>query len=153
MRFAVDSMLGTLAKWMRILGYDAAYFKGLDDDAKLISAEAEGRIIISRDRSLCSRSRGSLHLTSMSLDEQICAVIAAFPPEESLILTRCILCDQALVPAGPDESRGSVPDAVLDRHDEFWACPGCGRHYWRGTHWAAMEKRARDIIACRSNPR
>ena len=57
--FIVDTMLGTLAKWLRILGFDTLYEAGMDDDIILKLATENGRIIISRDRELCSRKPDS----------------------------------------------------------------------------------------------
>ncbi|MDD8015833.1 MAG: Mut7-C RNAse domain-containing protein, partial [Acidobacteriota bacterium] len=35
MKFAVDCMLGKLAKWLKILGFDVAYFPSIEDSALL----------------------------------------------------------------------------------------------------------------------
>ena len=60
MKFIVNGMLGRLAKWLRILGYDTTYSPHLDDDQLVRQARAEGRLLLTRDTGL-ARRRGSLH--------------------------------------------------------------------------------------------
>lgn len=153
MRFIVDTMLGTLAKWMRILGYDVLYDPGFDDDEMLRLASSDDRIIISRDRELCSRKADSHLMVSQELEDQIFEITAEWPPDEGLVLTRCLACNAILGPAGRDEAEGKVPEGVLERHSEFWVCEGCGKVFWCGTHWEDMAEKARRIIACRNSPR
>jgi uncharacterized protein with PIN domain len=54
MRLVADAMLGRLAKWLRVLGYDTVYWRG--DDAGLVRlAVAERRLVLTRDTRLPSR--------------------------------------------------------------------------------------------------
>ena len=54
-KFIVDSNVGKLAKWLRMLGYDAAFFEG-DDDAYMIDrALKESRVILTRDTQVMKR--------------------------------------------------------------------------------------------------
>jgi hypothetical protein len=50
--FIADSMLGTLAKWLRILGYDTHYDPTLDDHQLVRLARAEDRVLLTRDHEL-----------------------------------------------------------------------------------------------------
>ncbi len=54
-KFAVDEMLGSLARWLRIMGYDATYEKDHDDDSILRISKDEGRVILTRDEELAAR--------------------------------------------------------------------------------------------------
>src|SRR5262245_32355628 len=55
LRFAVDCMLGSLAKWMLILGYDVLYLRKVEDSVLVERARAEDRIVVTRDRRLTER--------------------------------------------------------------------------------------------------
>ena len=48
-RLFVDAMLGRLARWLRLAGYDAAYWRDGSDEALMAAAQAEDRLIVTRD--------------------------------------------------------------------------------------------------------
>src|SRR3990172_9336984 len=56
-RFIADSMLGRLATWLRILGYDTLYFRDAQDGRLVALARREGRILLTRDTRLLMRRR------------------------------------------------------------------------------------------------
>ncbi|MEK6978205.1 MAG: DUF5615 family PIN-like protein, partial [Candidatus Hydrothermarchaeota archaeon] len=57
MKLITDSMLGRLARWLRISGYDVVYVAGMEDDEILEMASAEGgRVLVSRDEDLCRKA-------------------------------------------------------------------------------------------------
>ncbi len=153
MRFIADTMLGTLAKWLRAMGFDVVYARDMADDEILRFAAAEDRIVISRDRQLCASREGSVLLSSIDLDSQILSVLKLFPADEKLFLSRCLVCNFQLAEAARTEAYDKVPENVLERHDRFWRCPGCGKFYWAGTHYEAMMRKARELSASRNNLR
>ena len=57
MRFVVDGMLGSLARWLRMLGHDVDYDAERNDDALLKIATGEDRILLTRDEQLYGRAR------------------------------------------------------------------------------------------------
>ena len=146
MRFVVDAMFGTLAKWLRILGFDTIFARDLADSEIMALADREDRILITRDKELAGRSDNSLFLNSDVLDEQIAQVLERYPADEGRTLTRCLECNGLLVPVEKAEVR-NVPDAVLEREDEFSKCPNCGRFYWPATHWENMMERIAELTS------
>src|SRR5438477_2617584 len=55
-RFVADAMLGSMARKLRIFGFDTLYFKdGSDSDLEAI-ARKEGRVILTSDKSLAVHS-------------------------------------------------------------------------------------------------
>jgi uncharacterized protein with PIN domain len=140
--FVVDGMLGSLARWLRILGYDADYANQREDPELVRIARAEDRVLLTRDRELAVR-RGvkALLVESQSLDDQLAQVTAAFPLPPGTHPGRCSVCNAVLVEATPEEVAHRVPRYVLKRHPHFHRCPGCDRVYWRGSHWRNMQAR------------
>jgi len=139
-RFLADAMLGRLATWLRILGYDAAYFRG-EDDALLDLARQSGRLLLTRDTALLRRRCLPPHLfiASDRVQDQLREVLGALrlrPP--SAPGRRCPRCNVTLEPREKSAVRGLVPDFVWTSQDAFWACPACGRVYWSGTHRRRM---------------
>ena len=141
-RFVIDGMLGSLARWLRLLGYDADYDNRRDDAELVRLARAENRVLLTRDRELATR-RGvqALFIVSQVLDEQLAQVTAAFPRAAESGLARCSVCNTILVPATPEELAGRLPAYVLHQYHDFRRCPGCDRVYWPGSHWQAMQAR------------
>src|SRR5574337_881847 len=91
MRFVADAMLGRLAKWLRLAGYDTLYWRG--DDARLVRlALAENRVVLTRDTRIPPRLPPHLtfFITSDYYDEQLDQVIARFglPPRIGCLCLR-----------------------------------------------------------------
>jgi uncharacterized protein with PIN domain len=142
MKFVVDAMLGTLAKWLRILGYDARYDQRLNDHQLVRLARAEGCVLLTRDREL-SRRRGVrvILVTSEDLESQIRQVLSDLKLEPDGSFSRCPVCNRLLESLAHEEARSQVPAYVAKTQRTFSHCPACRRVYWRGTHWQQMEER------------
>jgi uncharacterized protein with PIN domain len=148
-RFLCDHMLGSLARWLRFLGYDTLYPQAMKDTDILCLAETEGRILLTRDKELAARARGRGHLvTSVVLRDQIAQVRGELKlePAGGRPLSRCSLCNSVLVGVSTEEAKDAgAPPAVLLRHDTFWRCPGCGQIYWPGSHYDSIIEKIKDI--------
>jgi len=135
-------MLGTLAKWLRIMGYDTAYAKKGNDNEIIKLAEKEERILLTRDRELASRYKNSLFIDSTELKNQIKKVIRSLniSTDEKNYLSRCTLCNTSVKKISRDEVKEKVPPHVYETHEDFWICPSCKHIYWIGTHWENMKQ-------------
>ena len=142
LKLLADGMLGTLAKWLRLLGYDTAYDNAADDHGLARRARAEGRVLLTRDRELAGR-RGlrTLLIRSEVLEEQVREVQEALGPPPDPALSRCAVCNTVLDSVSSEEIADRVPPYVLRTQTEFRRCPGCGRVYWPGTHVDEMQER------------
>jgi hypothetical protein len=142
LRFLCDSMLGRLAKNLRMLGFDALYAHCLTPQQLLQSAMDQQRIILTR-RSVCMKSASTgtcIYIRSNDPDEQLRQVIAACGIVKTLIkpFTICLRCNVPLTGLSKEAAAGRVPDYVLTTVEHFAACNSCGRVYWKGTHYANM---------------
>jgi len=131
-------MLGSLAKWMRLLGYDTVYPGPLEDREMAAEVYAEGRVLLTRDKDLAARVRGALFVSSDDLDEQLKSVVSALRLDLSNTLSRCSICNMPIVEVERAEVERDVPPKVLEIQSKFWKCPSCSRIYWRGSHWKDM---------------
>lgn len=141
-RFLADAMLGRLATWLRILGYDTEYFRG-EDGALLRLAWRDGRLLLTRDTHLLRRHWLPPHLFIQSdhVGAQVRQVMAALHLDPATPRTRrCLRCNVILEPQAKTEIQGRVPEFVWSRHDLFWGCPRCRRIYWAGSHRRRMEE-------------
>jgi len=129
-------MLGTLAKWLRILGYDTLFDPAWDDHQLVRLARAEDRVLLTRDREL-ARRRGvhTLLVAGEQLDDQVRQVLADLALEIDHSYSRCPVCNEPLAAMDREAARSRVPAYVAQSYDTFNYCPSCQRVYWRGTHW------------------
>lgn len=150
--FVADAMLGKLARWLRILGYDVVYKRGMEDWQVLSIAEKEKRTIITRDLGLHRRAinRGirSIYVEGQDVAELLAqvALVAGISLSVDFDRTRCPVCNGELRKVAKKEVEGKVPEGVYELYNDFWVCRKCGRIYWVGSHWKTIEeelKRAR----------
>jgi uncharacterized protein len=139
LRFIADAMLGRLAKWLRILGYDTRYDPACDDAQLVRLARAEERVLLTRDTEL-ARRRGVrvLFLVSEGLEEQLSQLHQEFGLSVIAPFTRCPVCNAPLEAINRDQAWGQVPPYIFVTQPEFRLCPTCNRFYWRGSHWEGM---------------
>jgi uncharacterized protein len=136
--FVVDSMLGKLAKWLRILGFDARYER-LNSREQIDTYRQQGFLLVTRNRKWCGQTR-VFCLTANNPMEQLRELILMVPviQEDIRLLQRCVRCNEELREAAPDDVLGQVPDYVFEAHGSFYRCPSCLRIYWPGTHPVRM---------------
>jgi uncharacterized protein len=127
-------MLGKLAKWLRILGFDARC-EQLRDQDQIDAYRRQAFLLITRNRKWSGQS-GVLCLTANNPSEQLQEVIlqVSIAPQEVQLLQRCIRCNDRLQAIAREEAFGHVPDYVFETHTSFHQCPGCRRVYWPGSH-------------------
>jgi uncharacterized protein with PIN domain len=130
-RFVVDAMLGRLARWLRILGYDAIYSPSMEDWRVLKIAEKERRKIITRDRGIYVRAKKR---------GLVCFTV---PPEYDVVHSLAYLKSKGVIdlhyPFSP--TRCTNCNGILERIGlDRWRCTGCGKEYWKGSHWKSIEK-------------
>ncbi|NUO10329.1 MAG: Mut7-C RNAse domain-containing protein [Candidatus Brocadia sp.] len=143
LKFFADVMLGRLARWLRILGYDVAYEPSILDDDLIAMAIHEHRIILTMDRKLTEResAKNSLLIKSPSYKEQLRQIITHYNIDcRPGIFTRCLVCNRLLDPIEKDKIKDRVPPYVYSTQDKFDICRQCQRTYWSGTHRAKMLK-------------
>jgi uncharacterized protein with PIN domain len=132
--FAVDTMLGKLAKWLRVLGFDTRYerFTGPEQLEKLLG---EGFILVTRNQRWCNL-RGVLCPKDNDPMKQLGELIsmAVISPGDIRLFRRCVLCNEQLEPLSREDAFGSVPDYVFETNTIFHQCPSCHRVFWPGSH-------------------
>ncbi len=132
-RFLCDQNLGRLAKWLRILGFDAEYMSHWDEDF-MKQAIQSGRIVLTR-RGALSEKKGMMFISHDHVQDQLQELMDVLDLKDMKEpFTRCSLCNVSLENTTRDEVKGLIPDYVYNLHDIFAICPSCGRVYWKGTH-------------------
>lgn len=142
-RLLLDVMLGKLATYLRMCGYDTLYAQeeGVEtDDATRRLAEREERTLVTRDRELADQTDGAVLLTTREVDDQLRELaeegFTIELPEEP---ERCSVCNGRVDRLGESDPR---PEHAPDGIDPIWQCRECGQHFWKGSHW----ERVTDIV-------
>ncbi len=146
-KFIVDNNVGKLAKWLRIMGYDALLFTEEDDGKMIKVALAQNRVILTKDTQIMRRrlvTSGRLKAILIEDDEpkaQLRQIADALDLDYQVRpFSICLECNQSLVERDKDEVRDLVPPYVFETQSLYMECPSCHRIYWRGTHWQAMSR-------------
>lgn len=143
-RFVADHMLGSLARWLRIMGYDTVYDKKMADAEIVALARREDRFVLTRDKEL-AREPGSYFVEADDLDAQLTAIVQKYGLRMNDDLVRCSLCNGDLVGLPKEEAKDNVPEGAFVSNDRFWKCARCGKIYWKGTHWRGIMERFRRL--------
>lgn len=143
-RFVADHMLGSLARWLRMMGYDTVYDKQLDDKQLVELARGESRFLLTRDKEL-SKEPGALLLELDDLDSQLKATGEKFGLKYNEELIRCSSCNGELVPLPKEDAKAVVPEGAFAGNDKFWKCSKCGKVFWRGSHWKGIMDRLKKL--------
>ena len=135
--FIVDRSLGTLAKWLRILGYDTIYEPEVST-RKFYARIEDPRILITRSKEI-QKAWGShehVFISSNILVEQLKQVVDQIGISQNDIrpFSRCIHCNLPIDRINKNEVYGLVPDYIWETHDAFNQCNQCNRIYWSGSH-------------------
>lgn len=138
----MDAAAGRLAKWLRILGFDATYFRGERAQELMSRAIKERRVALTRNKELHKENpSGVILLRSEALSEQIRQVVDELDLKEKIRpFSRCSVCNTPLKPRSREEAKGNVPFFVYQTQKRFGYCPKCGKFYWEGTHYKEMVK-------------
>jgi len=148
-RFALDSSLGKLSKWLRILGFDSVYVPGKPGESFRLYG-IEGRILLTRARQIQARNPGHLviFIRFNNPQDQLRQVISDLELDFSDIkpFSRCIRCNLSLQEIPREQIRSFVPDYVYETRFSFRKCSSCGRIYWPGSHVNAGMNTIREIF-------
>ncbi|MBI1973291.1 Mut7-C RNAse domain-containing protein [Candidatus Micrarchaeota archaeon] len=147
MKLACDAMLGKLARWLRILGFDTILFDSKTPDA-MVTKKSKGRILLTRDKRL-ARQPKAVYVLSHDIEGQLQEVFGALKLKSGFPRgTRCPLCNGKLTRTARPIS---IPERV--RSCLFWRCQKCGHAYWRGSHWVKITRTAEQLHAKKGIPK
>jgi uncharacterized protein with PIN domain len=148
-------MLGSLARWLRLFGFDTVYLEpGPPDEMLAERARSEGRWLLTRDRELASVGPKTMLVRSSGLEDQMCEVLSRLGvvPESSLDSARCAECNGELHEASKEQVEGLAPPYVMATAPRFKRCASCGRVYWPGTHGDGILERLENVVERLTDP-
>ncbi len=140
-RFLVERTLGRLARWLRLLGWDAELVD------RVPPAGQGGWVVLTRRRALAGRP-GVVLVAADDWQTQLAQLIRelGLVPRPEMRFTRCLDCNQPVAPLEREQAMGLVPEHVLHTAPHFTRCRGCGKVYWPGSHGQRAEAELEAIL-------
>ena len=136
-RFAVDRMLGRLARMLRLLGYDTYYANDMTAAQLLALGRSGERVILTRGET----AQRFPHL------DKVLSLKSEYPPQQlrevverlgldtrSGLWTRCTLCNAPIEGVEKAGVEALVEAKIFQLYEDFYRCTGCGHVYWHGSH-------------------
>lgn len=140
-RFVLDTHLGQLAVYLRMLGFDTLYRNNYADDELAVVSSSDERILLTRDRGLLKRSlvTHGYYMRETNPPLQAAELLRRYALLPQVMpFHRCIRCNGTLRLAAKDEVAPLVAPRTLQFFDEFRRCRECGKVYWKGSHYEQM---------------
>ncbi len=150
-QFIVDGMLGSLTRWLRLLGFDTLYCDDWPDNQ--ILKAIGNRILLTRDKELLTRALQSGFQAINPGSGSIKSMLEVLQNELSLTYvidskrSRCSLCNASLISVQPSKVSNQVPKGTFRHHKKFWQCtnPNCQHIYWQGAHWKRILRTVQEL--------
>lgn len=151
LRFVLDDALGSLLKWLRMLGFDTVFRRDRDRQQTMTVPSATCDILVTQSRSMQRLSAEPMIFVApdhdvMSHLRHIMAV-NRITREQVKPFSRCILCNRLTRSIEKSAVRGRVPDYVWESRKTFTECPACSRIYWRGTHAENIDQTIQKVFS------
>jgi len=148
MHFLLDGMLGKLARWLRMIGYEATYLNNCGDSDLLSIAKRDSLTLLTSDQELfrTAMARGieCFLVEGRTEAERLAALSDRYDLDLRIdtTISRCPVCGSPLKEVAKSDIKDSVPPATFKVYQTFWVCsnPECRKVYWQGSHWDKIEK-------------
>lgn len=140
-RFVLDTHLGRLASYLRMMGYDTLYRNDFHDDELAYISHYQKRILLTRDIGALKRSlviygyyvratAPRAELVEVCGRYQLAAHIRPFH--------HCMKCNGVLCPVDKNHIAHVLPLRILQNFESFHQCQSCRQIYWKGAHYEKM---------------
>jgi uncharacterized protein len=149
-RFVLDTHLGQLAAYLRMLGFDTLYRNDYPDEELARISSEEGRILLTRDRGLLKRSivTHGRYVRETDPQRQVAEVMRHYRLAAAIApLRRCIRCNGRLHTVRKEQISDRLAPKTREYYDEFSACEVCDQIYWKGTHYQRMRAFIEQVLA------
>jgi uncharacterized protein with PIN domain len=148
-RFVLDTHLGQLARYLRMLGFDTLYRNDYPDDELARIASQDPRILLTRDRGLLKRSIVTYGRYVRATDPrlQVVEIVRCYELAGRMMpLRRCLTCNGILRPARKEDVLDQLAPKTREYFHEFSQCETCGQVYWKGSHYDRMRQFVEQVL-------
>jgi uncharacterized protein len=143
MKFIPDVHLGTLARHLRMIGFDTQYRNDLEDKEIINISVSEHRIILTRDRQMLKNGRVThgYYVRNTNPGKQLKEIVERFDLKDQFLpFTRCMDCNGTIEKVKKEEVIDQLLPKTRKAFHEFYRCNSCHKVYWKGSHYYRMTK-------------
>lgn len=147
--FVLDAHLGTLARYLRLLGFDTLYRNDYDDAELAAISAGEHRILLTRDRGLLKRRiiTHGMYVRDDKPRTQIKDIVTRLDLARMVHpFSRCTRCNGLLAPVDKADIVHRLEPKTKLYYENFLRCNDCGQIYWKGSHFARMERLVEELV-------
>ena len=140
--FVLDTHLGRLASYLRMMGFDTLYRNDYPDDELAYVSNSENRILLTRDVGLLKRSLVIYghYMREIKPKKRIIEVIRKYDLlEQATPFKHCLKCNGGLHEVDKDVISNQLEHQTAQYYDVFYQCDVCGKVYWKGSHYTKMQ--------------
>lgn len=148
--FVVDSNLGRLARYLRLLGFDCLYRNDFTDDDVATLSQHQHRIVLTRDRRLLHRKiiTHGFFVRSTDPKEQAREVLHRVDLHgRARPFTRCTRCNGILNNVSKATVDHQLEPKTRRYFNDFIQCAQCGQVYWQGSHHVRAKRVIEELLA------
>jgi len=148
-KFILDVHLGTLARYLRMLGFDTLYQNNYNDEEIINISLTESRAILTKDKGILKQNQVNrgYFIRNINPEKQLEEVIVRFDLNNSINeFTRCLECNTLLEQIEKEKRIHRIPSKVEKYQTEFYICKKCNKIYWPGSHYQKMKKLINKIV-------
>jgi len=148
-RFILDTHLGRLAAYLRMMGFDTLYRNDYPDDELAQVSHDENRILLTRDVGLLKRSLViyGYFVRHTKPRQRILEIAQRYNLAEfAEPFKYCMKCNGNLYQVEKQVIQHQLPGNTTDYYDIFHQCEDCERIFWKGSHYRKMADIVQDVM-------
>lgn len=148
-RFILDTHLGRLAAYLRMIGFDTLYRNDYPDDELAAVSHQENRILLTRDVGLLKRGivTYGYFVRETQPKRRLREVTRRFNLLEAITPFKyCMKCNGLLSAVEKSAVFELLPADTAQFYDEFHQCQSCHQVYWKGPHYQRMQLFIQEVL-------
>ncbi len=141
-RFVLDGHLSALARYLRLLGFDAVRENSWTDPELVAISVDQDRTLLTRDIGLLMHGRltHGYFVRAIDPDLQLLEVVRRFELATGTApFSRCMACNGDLRTVDKNAIADRLEPETRRHYDEFKMCADCDRIFWKGPHYSRLQ--------------
>ncbi|MGB7338611.1 MAG: Mut7-C RNAse domain-containing protein [Phototrophicaceae bacterium] len=148
-KFILDTHLGRLAAYLRMMGFDTLYENDYDDDVLAEISATEHRILLTRDLGVLKRGIVIYGYFVRNTDpyERLLEISERYKLADAIEpFGRCMTCNGTLHTIEKESVRDLVEADTYANFDDYHQCQSCQKIFWKGSHYEKMQRLIDEVI-------